>query len=256
MLPILSGWTLGLPNHQGNPFRCFQVVPAGYKPKKWLKGNWEFHDFSEKMIVHYLFHIFAMLMFWCKSQLQACLSNMCVCEKRRNNKNLMEITSKPFERRLSQKSEPPSFYTDFHLDLMAKLSQNGKLPAPNINKSSLKKCWTCISTNKPSSNSTHTIRIWRKTHTRLHKYTQPITQFTMPHWQQINFQEHGSGALAAGRKSTQPAQLPGRGITGGWGSWGDTRIKSWGIWEFGDMFFWWGGREIWAWDDFERIYPP
>ena len=104
---------------------------------------------------------------------------MFACDFFRNNKNLMEITSKPFERPLSQKSEPPSFYTDFHLDLMAKLSQNGKLPAPNINKSSLKKMLNMhFHKQKPSSNSTHTIRIWRKTHTRLHKYTQPITQFT------------------------------------------------------------------------------
>ena len=105
----------------------------------WLKGNWKFHDFSEKKIPGISY---SSLECWCfdvnPSFKLAC--QKCVFVKIfRNNKNLMEITSKPFGRPLSQKSEPPSFYTDFHLDPMAKLSQNRKLPAPNINKSSLKK---------------------------------------------------------------------------------------------------------------------
>lgn len=138
MLPILSGWTLGLPNHQGNPFRCFEVVPAGYNPRKWLKL--EIPWFLQKKWSSSI--SYSSLECWC---FDVNLSFKLACQKCllviffRNNKNLMEITSKPFERPLSQKSEPPSFYTDFHLDPMAKLSQNGKLPAPNINKSSLKK---------------------------------------------------------------------------------------------------------------------
>lgn len=128
------------------------------------------------MIVQYLFHIFGMmLMFWCKSQLQACLSKMFACDffvgtiktwwkSPRNHSNDSCLRSR----------NPLPFYTDVHLDLMAKLSSNRKLPAPNINKSSLKKCWTCISKNKPSSNSTHIIRIWRKKHIQVYTTLHPI----------------------------------------------------------------------------------